>query len=200
MVVLFAEDFPSESTRLRRAASGAIVPIVRGVWTDQVGTALEEVVAEHWRQIVAHIFPGAVITGRTGFEHAPESGNLFIAHSRWRPLILPGLAIHPDGDDDYRRGDDIVILEGRLFGASTVRALIDNAETRGRPSDPPRRLSREELEMRVATIITTATTAELEALAAAVAAETNAVSAALITELIHRETGALGLFTLPEIT
>lgn len=182
MPVLFADDFPSDSTRLRRVGDGTIAIVARGIWTDQTDIDPEEVVAEHWRTIVARSMPGAVITGRTGFEHAPENGNLFVSHPRNRTLELPGLTVHPDGRDE-RRDDDIPLLNG-LYGASIVRALIDNAETRGRPSDPPRRLTPTELADRAAHLAATLGPERTVALLHALDAEPNTVAAGITRDLI----------------
>lgn len=182
VAILFAADFPSESTRLRRVNDGSVQAVARGVWTDSPHLTPEQSVAAHWREIVAQFLPGAVITGRTGFDHVPEGGHLFVSHSRWRPLELPGLIVYPDGRDEHR--DDDVELEYGLYGASIVRAIIDNSETRGRPSAPPRRLSAEELRDRLRRILAGMTGDEQALLLAAINSDQNGVAADTAREII----------------
>jgi fido (protein-threonine AMPylation protein) len=190
MSVYFSEDFTSASARSRRVASREIVPIARGVWTDETTRSPEEVVATHWRAIVGHALPGAVVTDRSGFVLHPISGMLFVSHPSRRALVLPGLTVYPDGRTDHRRADDVPIdAAGRIFGASRTRALIDNAEQRGRPAAVRRRLTTDELHDQVAHIVSSSTPRQLENMLADVAADANSRAAQTIRDYVDAARG-----------
>ncbi|PZQ89550.1 MAG: hypothetical protein DI534_07000 [Leifsonia xyli] len=196
MSVLFAHDFTSTTARNRRLQTGAIVALARGVWTDQVSDEPAVVVMQHWQQIVAALLPGAVVTDRSAFDVAPVGGRLFVSHARTTPLVLPGLTVYPDGKRDTGAGgvDTFRITDGPLFGVNRTRALIDNAEQRGRPSAVPRRLSESELHERVTQIVTTSTASQVRNMIADVTANANRAAASRIVAIIE---AAQGLRVLP---
>jgi hypothetical protein len=143
MAILLASDFSSPAARARRIQAGEIMPLARGVWTDEVKDKPEDVVARRWKEIVGRVMPGAVVTDRSGFSLRPLDGQLFVSHSRAASLVLPGLTVYPDGRDDFARAGDMPMDgSGTIFAASRTRALIDNAEARGRPAAVQRRFTR----------------------------------------------------------
>jgi hypothetical protein len=190
MAVYFAEDFTSPSARARRVDTGEIVPVARGVWTDETTRPLEDVVATHWRTIVGHAMPGAVVTDRSAFVLRPVDGQLFVSHPARRPLDLPGLTVYPDGRADNRRADDVPLdSAGRIYGASRARALIDNAEQRGRPAAVRRRLTTAELHDQVARIVSSSTRRQLENMLADVDVDANARAARTIRSCVEAARG-----------
>ncbi|MBX3196274.1 MAG: Fic family protein [Microbacteriaceae bacterium] len=190
MVVLFADDFSSAATRKRRLADGAIVALARGVWTDEVHRPPAEVVARHWALIVGRMLPTAVVTYRSGFDLRPVDGQLFVSHPRRTSLTLPGLQIHPDGRTDHRHPDDVPLdSAGLLFGASRGRALVDNAETRGRPSSTERRLSSDELHDAVVQLVAHSTPRQVETVLGQVDEQANAAAATRIRAIVEAAQG-----------
>ncbi|GGH37374.1 Fic family protein [Microbacterium album] len=188
--VYLAEDFTSTRARQRQVQSGVIMPLARGVWTDAVGAEPADVVAAKWQEIVGRLLPTAVISDRSGFALRPVDGELFVSHPRSTPLRLPGLTVYPDGSKDHRRPDDQPLdLQGRLFASSPVRALIDNAEQRGRPGYVRRRLTREELHDQVVRIVTTYTPAQVDSIMASVDRDVNKVAAASIRVFVEAARG-----------
>ena len=188
--ILTASDFTSTRARQRRVSDGMIMPLARGVWTDAVGAAPAEIVAAKWREIVGRLLPGAVITDRSAFAMRPIDGELFVSHSRTTPLRLPGLVVYPDGSRDYRRDDDQPLdIHGRLYASSPARALIDNAEQRGRPGAVRRRLSREELHDQIVRIVSTSTPAQVRNIMDAVDRDVNKAAAASIRVFVEAARG-----------
>lgn len=196
MTVLFTKDFTSATARNRRLQDGAIRALYRGVWTDQVDEPPEAVVQQHWQTIVAHLLPNAVITDRSAFALAPINGELFVSHKRSTPLALPGLTVYPDGKADNGAGgpDTFRVADGALFGVNRTRALIDNAELRGRPPAVPRRFNTEELHDRITHIVTTSTASQVRHMIGDVQANANKVAAERIVTIIE---AAQGLRSLP---
>jgi Fic/DOC family len=190
MTVYFAHDFTSPSARARRVAAGVIVPVGPGVWTDELRDPAETVVTRHWAEIVGRLLPGAVISDRTAFDLRPVDGQLFVAHPSRKVLRLPGLTIYSDGRADNRRADDVPLdTSGRLFGSSRTRALIDNAEQRGRPALVRRRLTTNELHDRVAQIVTTSTPRQIDTMVADIEREANAVATGVVRHYIDAARG-----------
>lgn len=188
--IFLAEDFTSTRARQRRVADGSIMPLARGVWTDAVGVAPDEVVAAKWQDIVGRLLPAAVISDRSAFTLRPIEGELFVSHSRATPVRLPGLTVYPDGNKNNRRDDDQPLdLHGNLYASSTARALIDNAEQRGRPGAVRRRLTREELHDQVVRIVTTSTPLQIRNIMAAVDRDVNKAAAASIRVFIEAARG-----------
>ncbi|MBB1195860.1 Fic family protein [Curtobacterium flaccumfaciens] len=193
MAVLFAEDFPSQPTRARRVRAGEVRQLARGIWTDDARATDEGVVQQHWREIVAHVMPGAVITYRSGFTMLPSDGLLFVSHPRQAPLELPGLTVIPDGNASPSQADDVpqAVRRGQLFAASRIRALIDNAEQRGRPGKIRRRLTRDELHDQVVRIVTSSTPAMVDRLLDEVDARANSVAAGDIRAFVDAARGRI---------
>lgn len=190
MPIFTAEDFSSTSARQRRVRAGALKSVARGLWTDEVDRDLGRVVAAHWRQIIGRTMPGAVISDRSAFDPRPVDGKLFVSHARSTPLRLPGLTVYPDGKRANRRDDDIPLdPQGRLFTSSVARALIDNAEARGRPGAVRRKLTREELHDQVVRIVTTYTPRQVETIMATVEQDANGVAAESVRVFVDAARG-----------
>jgi hypothetical protein len=147
--------FPGDRTRAalsRQVSSGKLRRLAQGVYTDDMRSPPERVVAESWREIVTRLMPGAVIVDRSAPKAGPDGGWLFVDHARARPLQLPGLTVVP------RRGpgplgSDVSLGDG-LWLSSEGRALVDNlASSRSRGDRPPRTLSTRELHDWVARLV-----------------------------------------------
>lgn len=128
----------------RAVKDGRLRRVARGIYTDELELADEEVVRRHRWLIVAHLIPDALIVDRSAAGGgAPAGGVLFVASEvRARDVILPGLVVA------VRRGrrhaTDQTWAEGLLI-SSPPRTLVDNlAVSRGR-GRIARTLSRREL-------------------------------------------------------
>jgi hypothetical protein len=144
--LVFAGDQPS-STLNRQVKDGALLRIVPGVYSTDVRTAAPVQVQRHWREIVGHEIPGAVVVDRSAIGGGPRNGFLFVdsgPDGRATPLQLPGLTVIP------RRGPgplpgDIAHNAGVRF-SSLERALADNArQTRSRGDRPAATLTDDEI-------------------------------------------------------
>ncbi len=124
--IFFANQDTTVSIR-RSVIAQKLFPVVRGIYSHRPikpEDAIEFIQNNTWK-IVAHYFPEALLCDRTAFELRRSPKNcLFVIHSRFRPLILPGLAVFP------RKGiapqeDDGFFAEG-LRVCSQDRALLEN--------------------------------------------------------------------------
>lgn len=188
--IFLASDFTSTRARQRRVEDGIVMSLARGVWTDAVGAVPEEIVAAKWQEIIGRLLPTAVISDRSGFALRPTNGELFVSHPRATPLRLPGLTVYPDGSREHRHDDDQPLdLHGRLYASSVARALIDNAEQRGRPAAVRRRLTLEELHDQIVHIVTTSTPTQVDNILAAVECDVNKAAASSIKVFVEAARG-----------
>jgi len=141
--IVFAGD--ADSAVLSRAAQrGTLRRLASGIYTSDVTASPEDVARKHLWRIVAHEFPGAVITDRSAQSGGvPVDGALYIVHPRRRQLILPGVTVHPRQGGEAQPGD--MSLPDGLWMSSTERVLLDNLASPS-ASTPNRTLTRLELE------------------------------------------------------
>lgn len=162
MAIVFARD-RSSSLIARQVRAGRLVPLARGVHTDEIHTPPSTVVAANWQTIVGHTLPGAVLTGRSAIDAGPRDGWLFVDHPRTRSFTLPGLTVAPYAGPGILPGD--VPLGKNVWLASEGRSLIENMEpTRGRGPRPARTLNTEELHNWLAQTVIPRSTVQTERL------------------------------------
>jgi fido (protein-threonine AMPylation protein) len=143
--ILFAGDMPSQ-TISDMARRGEVRPLARGIYTTDMTSRPEVVVAKHWHTIVGHQFPDAVITDRSALTGGRVDGYLYLSRDgRPRELSLPGIEVLA------RRGagplDGDLQLPGGLWQASRARALAENMRpSRSRGGRPRRTLDDHEID------------------------------------------------------
>jgi hypothetical protein len=135
-LVFYEPEDPGAASRLSRMSkTGAAVRVAHGVYI--VGTTLptEQAVRHHLNAIVAHYWPGAVLSGRTALAGGvPRDGILFVAHPNPRrrtPLELPGVRIIATDGPAALPGD--MPMPGGLAVSGPARVLVENVHRRGRP-------------------------------------------------------------------
>ena len=144
---IFFSGYASRASLSQAAKAGSIVRLGRGIYTGRRMAAPETVTREHWREIVAHEFPGAVLADRSARQTRPDlQGRVCVVHKRQRPLVLPGLSIVPRPGPTGIEGD--TPTPDGLVISSPARGLLDNLGGRG-----DRYLSTVEVEHWVADIL-----------------------------------------------
>jgi hypothetical protein len=154
--IIFTGSNPTVDRRTRRlAASGKLRKIHSSIYTSNLTESLESIGLRHALEIAGHLFPGAVLSGRTAKEmHASRAlrqdgsrtgpGFVFLCHVKARRSVaLPGVhisAIHGAGP----QSGDFPLLT--LHAASAARALLDNLTSSRSVKGPSRTLSRAEVE------------------------------------------------------
>src|SRR4051812_19361894 len=93
---LIFSDVSTTSALSRAVRSGRARRLTHGIYTRDLTTDPAVLIRADWLEVTAHAFPGAVITDRSAPLVLPDSaGRLYVAHSRVRPLELPGLTVLP---------------------------------------------------------------------------------------------------------
>lgn len=144
--ILFGAD--RDAARFSRAvAAGSLIRLVRGVFSDDTDTPVEQQVREHLWRLVAHFIPDALVADRSAAisgRLTPDGLLFVVSASRRRDLFLPGVRVVPRTGPG-RRSDDLPWFEG-LSIASPARTLVDNLAPSRARSGTARTLSRGELE------------------------------------------------------
>jgi len=115
----------------RQVRRGELRRLYPGIYSSDLTSAPETLVARHWLEIASHLYPGAVLSHRSAVEGMPVSGVLFLTTSqRTRNVSLPGLTLK------LLHGPAHVAAEGLvrdmpiagLFLASEPRRLLENLQ------------------------------------------------------------------------
>ncbi|MEV4879374.1 Fic family protein [Streptomyces cyaneofuscatus] len=128
-------EFGTSGSRSRQVKAGRAVRLAPGIYA--VGATLppETVARKHLNAIVAHLWPGAVISDRSAFAGGqPEEGWLFIRHpdpQRRADLVLPGVTVTVQDGPGPLPGD--MPMPGGLHLSGVARGLVENVTGRGRP-------------------------------------------------------------------
>jgi len=126
------------------------------VYTSNLKENPEVLVRRHAWFLVEELFPKAVIVDRTALEHRPAAdGSIFVVSNKKRPVVLPGLSIHP------RKGHGPLAEDkpfmGGLYLSCSARAYLENMrKSRVRKGVVPRTLSRKEIEEKLETLLQSA--------------------------------------------
>jgi len=144
---VFAASAAPRSTISDALARGELRRLARGLYTRNLVDPPDDVVRRHLYDVVAALYPGAVIADRSARLGArpAEDGSLFLVHARRADAELPGLVLRPRRGPGPIEGD--LPLPAGLHMSSVPRALLENAAlSRGRRGRAPRTLTRPELE------------------------------------------------------
>jgi hypothetical protein len=154
--IIFTGSNPTVDRQTRRlAAAGKLRKLHNGIYTSNLTERLEIIGLRHALAIAGHLFPGAVLSGRTAKEmHAsrapgPEGarsgpGFVFLCHRKVRRSVaLPGVQISAIQGAGPEPGDFPLLA---LYGASLARALLDNLTPSRSVKGVSRTLTRAEIE------------------------------------------------------
>ncbi len=153
MALFFGSGDPLRSGEISRAVkAGKMRKLAPKIYTDDLTSPAEDIVRRHRLEIIAHFYPGAVISHRSALEgKVSPAGNLHITMPGAAAPVrhLPGLEVRI-WRGPAAQPEDIRTAFGEheeLFTASQPRALLENMQiARARGEDEPKTLSAEELE------------------------------------------------------
>jgi len=131
LVVATATD---HSRLSRQVASGKAVRLAPGLYVIGATRSAEEVARHHLYAVIGHVWPDAVVMGRSAFAGgAPVDGEIYLAHpnpARRTPLVLPGVVVVPFVGPAALPGD--MSLPNNLWLSGPARQLVENVSLRGR--------------------------------------------------------------------
>ncbi len=161
---VFVSEASLASWVSRRMKMGLLRKLGSRVYSTNLKENPEVLVRRHAWFLVAELFPGAVIVDRTALEHRPATdGSVFVVSNKKRPVILPGLSIHP------RKGHGPLAEDrpfmGELYLSCSARAYLENMRnTRIRKGTIARTLSRKEIEEKLEILLQSAGVEALQTL------------------------------------
>lgn len=126
--LVFADE-AKRSTLSQAVSRGRLARLGSRIYTGAVNEDPAAVARRAWWKILAHEFPGAVITDRSARAKTPVDGALTIVHPKRRPLLLTGLTIIPRSGPAALEGD--TVLPDGVILSSPARGLLDNAAGTG---------------------------------------------------------------------
>ena len=134
--LLFTGSDRAADRRLSRLhAAGELRKLHAGTYTSNLTEPIESLSLRHGFELAGHLFPGAVLSGRTAKDMQPARargengtkagpGHVFLCHTKPRRAIeLPGLTIRVIRGAGPVQGDFPLLS---LYAASVPRALLDN--------------------------------------------------------------------------
>jgi hypothetical protein len=131
----FVVATPADHSRLsRQVRSGQALRLASGLYA--VGATLppEQVARHHLFAVIAHVWPGAVLCGRTALAGGiAVDGEMYVAHPnppRRNELALPGVTVVPFIGPPALPGD--MGLPNGLSLSGQARQLVENVYLRGR--------------------------------------------------------------------
>lgn len=143
----------SQSSRISRAVKRqALRKIGPALYTSNTTESPERVIGRHLWEIAAHYAPNAIVSHRTGFEGRPsQDGTVFLTGPISKRLDLPGLRLRVQKGPGRLQGDQPFV--SGLILASEPRMLLENLSLARSRGGARRTVSRQEVELRLESIL-----------------------------------------------
>lgn len=127
--IVFTSANAAKARQLSRLAkSGDLLKIASRIYTSNFNKSPERLIHENWRKIVAHFYPGAVVSHRTAFMGGQiVEDTVFITTTLTKNIHLPGLTVRALKGHSATKYD-MPLPEDGLFMSSEARYLIENLQ------------------------------------------------------------------------
>jgi hypothetical protein len=125
--IVFSSANAAESKRISRLKSaGRLIKIAPKIYTSNLKSSPESVIRHHWHEIIAHLFPGAVLSHRTALNHGDIiDDTVFLTYRYAKKINLPGLTVRLL-KGSIRIGYEMPLPDVDLFVSSAPRYLLEN--------------------------------------------------------------------------
>lgn len=131
---------------------GRLKKIAPRIYSSNLTEDPESIIRRNLFQILAHLYPEAVLSHRSAFEFKPTStGTIFLTYTYTKKIQLPGLTISFLKGQGPIYGDNPIA--GQLFVSQQERALLENLQVSKRPGPDSKTLTLPEIEEKLETII-----------------------------------------------
>ena len=151
--ILFGSANPAESKRIHQLVrKGLAYKIAPRVYTTNLADNTHAIVKRNWFRIIAHLYPGAVLSHRSALECKPTpSGHIFITHAYTKTVELPGLTIH------LLKGrgpilDDQPFFEA-LYRSQDARAFLENCTSSRKSEEAAKSLKSAEISQKLSNLL-----------------------------------------------
>ena len=131
---------------------GKVKKIAPRLYTANLDESPETIVRRNLFAILAHRYPGAVLSHRSALEFQPTAtGQLFLTYKYTRKATLPGITIRLLEGSGPIAGDNPV--SGKLYVSQRERALLENYQSSRKPGPDSKTLPFPEIEERLEQIV-----------------------------------------------
>ena len=151
--ILFGSANPAESKRIQQLVrKGLAYKIAPRVYTTNLADNTHAIVKRNWFRIIAHLYPGAVLSHRSALECKPTpTGHIFITHGYTKMVELPGLTIH------LLKGrgailDDRPFFE-QLYRSQDARAFLENCTNSRKSEEAAKSLKTAEISQKLTDLL-----------------------------------------------
>ena len=153
--IIFASSEKKESKRITALLKEKLIrKIAARIYTSNQEEEPASIIKRNWYRILAHLFPGALLSHRSALEFKPTSkGHIYLTYSYSSNVSLPGLSVHllkgpgvTDGDNPFFEN---------LFASQESRAFLENIQETRKTGEESKTLSIPEIEVRLEAIIRT---------------------------------------------
>lgn len=151
--IVFSSSNPNISTHITKLEKeGKLIKIAPRIYTSNLEESPESIIKRNLFQILAHLYPSALLSHRSAFEYQPTStGNIFLTYSYTKKIELPGVTISFLKGRGSIEGDNPIA--GNLYVSQQERALLENLQVSKRPGPNSKTLTIPEIEEKLETVI-----------------------------------------------
>ncbi len=127
--LVYSSSNPTTSRQISKfEREGILKKLSPRIYTTNLKEKPESIIKRNIFQIIAHLYPGALLSHRTAFEYKPtETGNIFLTYTYTRKISLPGITIHFLEGPAAIEGDNP--FAANLFVSQKERCLLENLQT-----------------------------------------------------------------------
>ncbi len=151
--LIYSSDDPNISRQITAfEKQGIIKKISPRIYTTNLTESPESIIQRNIFQIIANLYPGALLSHRSAFEYKPtETGNIFLTYTYTKKIKLPGITLNflqgsgpIEGDNPYA---------GNLFVSQKERAFLENLEVSRKTGAGSKTITLPEIEEKLEQII-----------------------------------------------
>lgn len=131
---------------------GEIRKLAPRVYSGNLEDDPEIIISRNLFSILGHLYPGAILSHRSGLEFKPTStGQIFLTYKYTKKAKLPGLTIRLLEGSGPTEGDNLIA--GGLYASQKERALLENFQSSRKSGPDSKTLTLPEIEERLEQIV-----------------------------------------------
>ncbi len=94
--LIYSSNDPNISRQITAfEKKGIVKKISPRIYTTNLTESSESIIQRNIFQIIANLYPGAVLSHRSAFEYKPtETGNIFLTYTYTKKIKLPGIILN----------------------------------------------------------------------------------------------------------
>ncbi len=151
--LIYSSDDPNISRQITAfEKDGVVKKISPRIYTTNLTESSESIIQRNIFQIIANLYPGALLSHRSAFEYKPtETGNIFLTYTYTKKIKLPGITLNFLQGIGPIEGDNP--FAGNLFVSQKERAFLENLEVSRKTGADSKVITLPEIEEKLEQII-----------------------------------------------